>query len=226
MEIDEYLALMARLYMEGVCSNESTSTLQSFGGVMVLAAKDQKAVHTEEDAILYLDMPRTIAERWTQALTAWKHHEARILEAVRQGKSPAEAVFDHLRKHQASPHTPEQLRTMVQQEWMSDGRIVSAWQAPIIRRREHAQRVTGMLTGSSFGAIATMVALAATAEDFHNATPEEWSRAMDVGDVANLIGKMANQHTKAVKAGVEMHGKAFRPTSTGKAPMHRPAPHR
>lgn len=214
MELPRYLGLMRQLYMEGAQSRESQLTLTQLGGSMALAAKDWHTVHVEEDAVLWLDMERSPQEKYDQALASWRLHETKIVNAVKQGKTPAQAIFDHMRSHNTKPHKPESIVKMLEQHWMPDGSVVSAWKVPIIKRRAHMERTMNMMTGSSFGAITTMVALAVTADDFHNATPEEWSRAMDYGDVANLVTSLAGDHASAKVDAAARHRQAMPQAST------------
>ncbi|MEM7664474.1 MAG: hypothetical protein AAF250_01335 [Pseudomonadota bacterium] len=49
----------------------------------------------------------------------------------------------------------------------------------------------------TFGALTTMGVLIATASDWQNATPAEWDRALNAGEVGVAIGQMAGAHADA-----------------------------
>jgi hypothetical protein len=77
-----------------------------------------------------------------------------------------------------------------------------------IEFRRRLSRGASVMT-DTFGAIATMTALAITAENFHRATPAEWDRALGYGEVCALVGRMAGAHRSAGRMFQNAHRKAI-----------------
>ena len=109
------------------------------------------------------------------------------------------------------PHTPEQLQIMLQRDMLPDGSQVPRWMVPTIQLRARIARGGRVMT-DTFGAITTMVALAMTARDWQRATPVEWDRAVNAGEVGAVVAQMAGPHIDAHAAHQEMTQRATAPT--------------
>lgn len=211
MLFNQYLTQMGRLYFEGVVSSFHPDLLKRIGGSLALAARDAHHVRVEEDAFLWIDMQRSVDARWQEGHRAWRPHREAIVQLVRRGRTPNQAVREYLRRFNANPHTPQQLSQMLQPTMMADGSTASSWMVPAIELRRRVQRGANILT-DSFGSITTMIALAMTARDFSNATPAEWDRALNVGELGKLMGEVAGAHTDARSQWADTHRDASQRT--------------
>lgn len=212
MEFSEYMGKMGRLYFEGVTSDFSAALLQRLGGSLALAARDAHAVRVEEDALLgFIDLRRSPQQQWQQGMRRWQPHREGILALIRQGRSPNQAVYDYMRRFGTYPHPPRKLQEMLQPVMLSDGSQTSAWMVPTIEFRRRLARGASVMT-DTFGALTTMTALAITARDWTHATPAEWDRALNAGEVGKLVGEMAGAHHDAREQWASTHREASQPT--------------
>ena len=193
MEFPQYMRLIERLHFEAVTSNFHPNLLRRFGGSLALAGNDMPRVQIEQDAVLYFDMPRHPQEQWSVARQRWGVHRDAMLRSVRQGKTPGRAVYDYMRRHNTNPHLPSQLRQALTRVRLADGTTTSAWKAPTLEQFARTQRGNQVMT-DTFGAVTTMAALAVTADDWTQATPEEWDNALNAGAVAQLVGQVLSNY--------------------------------
>lgn len=204
MEFRQYMRLAGRLYFEAAISDFHPNLLRRFGGSLKLAGDGANRVRVDQDSIL--GMQRRTEDRWTAARMGWRRHADRIERRLHRGENPTQAVYNHMRENGTYPHRPSQLQPMLQR-CMYNGGECSAWMLPTIRFRQRLARGGNVMT-DTFGALATMGALMITANDWQNATPEEWDSALNAGEVGVVLGQMAGAHTDARSgntAGFERH---------------------
>ena len=184
---------MGRLYFEGGRSSFSSELLQRFGGSLAMAARDVRHIRIDPNSVL--GMQRRIEDRWRAAEIGWQRHSREIREKMTRGESPTDAIFMHCAKYGTTPHTPGQLQQGLQQVASAHG-TMSAWVLPTVQFRQRVQRGNAVMS-DTFGAITTMAALAMSAEDWQHATPEEWDRALNFGEVGAIVGQLAGAHADA-----------------------------
>lgn len=191
MEFPEYLRLIERLYFEAATSNFHPNLLRRFGGSLALAGNDMPRVQIEQDAVLYFDMPRHPQQQWDVARRLWAVRRDAMLRSISRGKTPGRAVFDYMREHNTTPHLPNQLRQALARVRGPDGNTTSAWKVPTLQQFARTQRGNQVMT-DTFGAVTTFIALAVTADDWTQATPEEWDSALNAGALAQLAGQVVS----------------------------------
>jgi hypothetical protein len=101
-----------------------------------------------------------------------------------------------MRENGTHPHLPAKLQMLTQECLTQDGSICYGWQLNAVQFRRRFARGSAVMA-DTFGALTTMAALAWSAEDWTNATPDEWDAALDVGAVGQTIGQMAGAHADA-----------------------------
>ncbi|MEY8119966.1 hypothetical protein AB9F26_17145 [Falsihalocynthiibacter sp. BN13B15] len=148
-------------------------------------------VQVKQDAFLYFDMARHPQEQWNVARNLWALHRDAMLQSIRGGKTPGRAVYDYMRRHNTNPHLPNQLPQALARVRGPDGNPTSAWKAPTLQQFARTQRGNQVMT-DTFGAVTTLIALAVTADDWTQATPEEWDSALNAGAVAQLAGQVVS----------------------------------
>ena len=205
MQVRQYLRLMGQLYFEGAISDFHPDLLSRFGGSLRMAGMD--AEHARVDPASILHMERRIADRWTAARIGWQRHVDQIRSRLAGGTPPSAAIYQYCANCRTTPHSPAQLQLMLRREMMANGHQVSHWQVATLRFRERFDRGSAVMR-DTFGAFATMTALAMTADDWTHATPEEWDRALSVGEIGVIIGTMAGAHADARTARHETHATA------------------
>ena len=212
MDFYHYLGKMRALYMEGVSSNFHPALLKDFGGIMKVAGHDADEVRIHKDKYLgFIDVVRGPQERYNMAIRKWAIHQKRLIDLLKKGNSPTNAVYTYLRKFGAYPHKKNQMSSMLQKQMMGDGRVYSAWMVPTIRFRQRWRKGSAVMK-DTFGAIATMTALFITAEDWTKATPKEWDKALNVGQIGVLVGNMMGAHAGAHTQRMDTHYEASRRT--------------
>jgi hypothetical protein len=107
-----HLAMLGRLYRQGLAGGLAPAVLRRRGGALALAARDAPFVRTEQAGLPgVMRLPRTAAEVNRIATVQWQRHRARILDAVRSGLPPRQALRQYLAGAAGSrPHSPERPR--------------------------------------------------------------------------------------------------------------------
>ncbi len=106
---------------------------------------------------------------------------------VGRGLAPTDAMRIHFGTYGHSPNTPTALARMRQDVIDASG-TRQQWRQDLHLFRQRAGRGLSTMTSSTFGAIAAGAYFIATADDWEQGTPEEWDRALDVGDgVASVM---------------------------------------
>jgi hypothetical protein len=190
MSFNHYLRQMGTLYVQGAVSSFHPNRLRRFGGSLLLAAVDSNDVRVEEDGFLWFDLHRNPRAQWLTAERVWERHVQGIREIVEQGETPSSAIYTYLRRFNTYPHAPQQLHQMLRRVSAPWGRDVLAWKYSTLEERQRMER-TGRVLGNTFGAVTTMAALALTADSWTAATPAEWDRALNFGEVGVLVGDIA-----------------------------------
>ncbi len=209
MRFNTYLRSLGQVYFEAAKSDFSAGLLRRMGGIFVLAANDCERVRIDPNSVL--GMQRRTEDRWTAARVGWSRHSQQIRQGLSGGQTPTQAIWRHFQRFGTTPQTPQQVQQMLQPQMLANGQQASAWMVPTIQFRQRLQR-GGQVMGDTFGAIATITALSMTARDWENATPEEWDRALNAGEVAVVVGQMAGAHTDARTARQDMQRDANMPT--------------
>lgn len=204
MEFSRYLGLIGRLYFEGAISNFHPNLLRRFGGSLTLAGQDAQHVRVEENAFLWFDITRNPQELWDTAQAKWQRHSQAIRQSLAQGRTPSQAIYQYMRSHNTYPHTPTQAQQMLQPVMDETGSQHSAWMDSTIQFRRRVGRGARVMT-DTFGALTTMAALMVTADNWQNATPAEWDRAMNAGEVGIIVGQMAGAHHDARSQWMQTH---------------------
>ncbi len=193
MEFQQYLRHAGSLYYEAAISDFHPDLLRRFGGSLKLAGDN--AIHVRFDPDSVLGMQRRTQDRWTAARIGWRRHADQIERRLHSGETPTQAIYNHMRAHGTHPHRPSQLQPMLQRQAYEGGEC-SAWMLPTIMLRQRIARGANIMT-DTFGALTTMTALVITANDWQNATPEEWDTALNAGEVGVVVGQMAGAHADA-----------------------------
>lgn len=202
MEFNTYLNRIGDLYLQGVCSYFNPDLLRSFGGTLALAARDALNVRMQEDRHFGFCDRRPPPQLWDCAHSSWRAHRAGIIARVRDGASPAQGIYDYLSSHRIAPHRPCQVREALQRVRLNNGNQCSSWQHDATQFRERFRQGSGGLVNGA-NAATTMAAPNITAEDWANATPRAWQRALCIGEVSLLVGHLLNQHPPARQAWVD-----------------------
>jgi len=186
---EQYLGLLGRLYVQGVLSDVHPNLLRRLGGSLALAGRDAEWIRFEEDGLLgFIDIRRSRADIDRIARRRWREYRAAIERRIAAGESPRAAVERVMRSYGTVPHSPRQVERMTT---LSTGPAGTApnWLYDIAVVRRRIER-GGEILGDTFGAITAGAYLIATAEDWTNATPEEWDRALDAGEIGMTVGEI------------------------------------
>ena len=210
MRFERYLRRLGQVYYEAAISDFHPDLLRRMGGIFRLAGTDAERVRVDHNSVLGLQ--RRTQDRWTAARVGWNRHSQAIREQLSRRVSPTQAVWNHFRRNHTSPPTPAQVDEMLQLDMISGGRQVSRWMVPTLQFRDRVARGGRVMT-DTFGAITTMGALIATADDWQNATPAEWDSALNAGEVGVVIGQMAGAHADARQVRADTQHDARMPTS-------------
>ncbi len=194
MEFRRYLRLMGKLYFEGAVSDFQPDTLKRFGGSLAICAKDVEHIRFDPNSMLGLQ--RRMQDRWTAAEIGWRRHVSEIQTLLNAGSTPTETIHSYCARFQTAPHRPQQLEQALSRTMMANGNQTSAWKVATLQSRQRFQRGNAVMR-DTFGAIGTMCALAITADNWQRATPQEWDRALNFGDVARAVGELRSVHSDA-----------------------------
>ena len=194
MEFKRYLRMMGKLYFEGAISDFHPNLLKRFGGSLAMCAGDVQHIRIDPDS--WFGLERGTQDRWAAAGRSWHLHAAQIQVLLNAGNSPTDAVFNYCARFRTTPHTPAQLEQALMKVMMTNGSVVSSWQVSTLEFRQRLERGSKVMK-DTFGAIGALGALVVTAKDWQNATPQEWDRALNVGEVTAAIGQMAGAHADA-----------------------------
>ena len=194
MELRQYLRLMGKLYFEGALSDFQPDSLKRFGGSLAICAKDVEHIRFDPNSIL--GMQRRMQDRWTAAEIGWRRHVGEIRTLLNAGSTPTETIHSYCARFQTAPHRPQQLAQALSRTMMANGNQTSAWKVATLESRQRFQRGSAVMR-DTFGSIGTMCALAITAENWQRATPQEWDRALNFGDVARAVGELTGAHNDA-----------------------------
>jgi len=178
--------------MEAILSGYGAAALRRFGGVFVIAAADAEWLRVERGGYLgVIDRNREGQEIRPLAAQRWRAFRGRVEGAVASGRAPTEVLATTLREeYGTSPHTPEQVEALLARAAGPDGGpAASGW---IIELRTWEWRLRNRLevATDTFGSIAMTVYLIATAHGWHNATPEQWDKAVEAGRVGANVGRL------------------------------------
>lgn len=194
MRFETYLRKVGQVYFEAAKSDFHADLLRRMGGVFKLAGDDAERVRVDHNSVLGLQ--RRMQDRWTAARMGWNRHAQAMRNDLSRGQTPTQSVWSHFQRSNTSPPTPAQVEEMLRPDMISGGRQVSRWMVPTIQFRDRFNRGSGVMR-DTFGALTTMGVLIATASDWQNATPAEWDRALNAGEVGVAIGQMAGAHADA-----------------------------
>ena len=189
MTFEEYLGLLGRLYVQGVTADVHPNLLRRLGGSLALAGRDAQWIRFEEDGALgFIDTRRRPADIDRIARRRWGEYRAAIERRMAAGESGRAAVENMMRTYGTVPHAPQVIQRMTRLSTGPAGTLPS-WLYDIAVVRQRFER-GGEIMRDTFGALTTGAYLIATAEDWTNATPEEWDRAFNAGEIGMTVGQI------------------------------------
>ncbi len=199
MTFEQYLAGLGRLYVQGVTSDVHPNLLRRLGGSLALAGRDAQWIRFEEDGLLgFIDVRRRRADIDRIARRRWREYRAAIERRIAAGEPPRAAVERLMRGYGTIPHAPRQVEQMLRPSTGPVGTL-PAWLYDIAVVRRRIERGGEIMT-DLFGGLTATAYLIATAEDWMNATPEEWDRAFDAGEIGQTFGEIIESAGGALQA--------------------------
>lgn len=186
---EQYLGLLGRLYVQGVTADVHPNLLRRLGGSLALAGRDAQWIRIEENAALgFIDMRRDRADIDRIARRRWGEYRAAIERRIAAGESGRAAVENMMRGYGTVPHAPRHLERMTAPSTGPAG-TAPRWLYDIAVVRQRFER-GGEIMADTFGSLTTGAYLIATAQDWTNATPEEWDRAFNAGEIGMTVGQI------------------------------------
>jgi len=188
VSFETYLHDLGKLYVEGVEADVHPGLLGRLGGALALAGRDANWIRYERNGLLGVgDLRRDPDEVHGIALERWHEHRTNILQMVDRGVPPSQAVERYMESRGTVPHTERQQETMLADTMGNAGRY-SAWYYDLAAVRQQIERGNDVMT-DTFGGVTATAYLVATADDWQNAKPEEWDRALTHGETAVRVGE-------------------------------------
>lgn len=199
-ELDQYLDALARVYFQAVMSREHHDLLSRMGGIMRVAARDVEQLDEQEAWWEHLVDIRGMHDRRRQrAVGLWRAHRRAIGEQL-VGTSPRLALERFFRTYQTRPNSLAAVQHMGQ-ETISTLGALPQWRFDLTANRSRIQRQLDTLR-SPWGAIATAAAwgyIIATDRNWQEHIPENWERALSVGEFGALFGDLVEAHGRALQ---------------------------
>jgi hypothetical protein len=229
MDFNEYLRQCGFLYVEAVVSGIDGGILRRLGGSIAIAGHHTENLWTQKNAYLgFIDRTREQKEVRPLAAQRWRMVRNEIAQEVAAGRPPTKALEEVMQRYGTSPHTILQVQSLGEKVWDPTGGPASfPWIVDLRIVQEHFRRSSATMT-NTFGALFTAGYLIATAKDWQHATPEEWDKALKVGEIGVTLGEVAGgvagmKQARDASRAAGASAQAARPVAAATAPA-KPGP--